>query len=244
MSSSNTDFFSDITAVVNTAKPHGTTLDGSNDTLSKDVMEEESSKSRAVALMKAFRTTKNCPNLWLPSSPTRLKSLTTSKPLWRDVEQTTHTTIWYQGFPTVKRFYIFRSYQIEGTNWIVNVSRLIQAKLRLRYYSCDAKPVLLSKSYDSEVGDERFSYHIDDKRTFNMIGPDGKNPVVVQTVYKETFIAPGMIFVYIGGQMAPTDIHGMTVFDASFEVGSSFVIGFASATDPDTVHSGKVEIKV
>ncbi|KAF9059366.1 hypothetical protein BDP27DRAFT_1431464 [Rhodocollybia butyracea] len=273
MSSSNT-FSGDITAVVN-ASMHGTALGSSNDAVSRDAIEEENSKSRAAALMKAFKDYKELHDSCPPS-----QSMVTKFPhaveitdhvkaaIGGDVDQQLIPPFGTKGFQQLNAFIIFQAYQIEGTDWIVNVYAYRHAESNnvtvivihsgrtsdgqdFGYYTTPATPnnFYYPDSLDSKVGTDMYSYHIDDERTFNMIGPDGKNPIVVQTVYKEKFIAPAMYFLHSAGMVIyfwtdTTEIHGMTVFDASFEVGTSFFIEFLSATDPDTVHSGKVEIKV
>ncbi|KAF9072112.1 hypothetical protein BDP27DRAFT_1361354 [Rhodocollybia butyracea] len=84
-------------------------------------------------------------------------------------------------------------------------------------------------SYNSKLGNNKYSYSIDYTQDINMTGPDGKNSIVFKAVYKETFDEP-----YMEGSVGhhlkivqPGDgqIHGMSVFNASFEVGTSMVIG-------------------
>ncbi|KAF9047232.1 hypothetical protein BDP27DRAFT_694732 [Rhodocollybia butyracea] len=59
-------------------------------------------------------------------------------------------------------------------------------------FSLGTTPATLYKShhpmtYDSDLGDDRYSYLIDYTNNINMIGPDGKNPIVFRAIYKETF---------------------------------------------------------
>ncbi|KAF9047234.1 hypothetical protein BDP27DRAFT_1346191 [Rhodocollybia butyracea] len=83
-------------------------------------------------------------------------------------------------------------------------------------------------AYDSELGDGKFSYHIEYTHDINMIGPDGKNPIPVELVYNETFISQlrgtGTEPPYLTFSQLPGRIHGMSVFNASFEVGASIYI--------------------
>jgi len=86
-------------------------------------------------------------------------------------------------------------------------------------------------TYDSKLGDDRYSYHIDYTRDINMIGPDGKNPISIELQYSETFIAQFMSSVVESGALHFTQgsgqIYGMSVFNASLEVDTALSIGFA-----------------
>ncbi|KAF9043700.1 hypothetical protein BDP27DRAFT_1346971 [Rhodocollybia butyracea] len=114
-------------------------------------------------------------------------------------------------------------------------------------------------SYNSKLEDGKYSYIIDYKHDVNMIGPDGKNPIVFKAVYKETFDeleiwgSVGQHLKMIQGpdyrkKGLTSQIHGMSVFNASFEVGTSMFIEFKcrplSSKGLVTEHTGRVEVKV
>jgi len=87
------------------------------------------------------------------------------------------------------------------------------------------------ETYESNLGDSRYSYRTDYTNTINMIGPDGRNPVPFQIVYKETFVSRRLDTqelpqdpTYLKFAQYPGPIHGLSIFNTSFEVGSSISI--------------------
>lgn len=86
-------------------------------------------------------------------------------------------------------------------------------------------------AYDSQLGDGEYSYHISYTHLINMIGPDGKNPIPVELIYDETIIAQqitfGTGFPKLTFEQGPGRIHGMSVFNSSFEVGTSIFIEYS-----------------
>ncbi|KAF9061861.1 hypothetical protein BDP27DRAFT_1428503 [Rhodocollybia butyracea] len=142
-------------------------------------------------------------------------------------------------------------YQV-GTDWILDVyayrhansnnvtvivlhSGSTPATVTLASFSLWTTPETAHKfhyptAYDSQLGDGEYSYHISYTHLINMIGPDGKNPIPVELIYDETIIAQRITF----GTGSPTltfeqgpasRILGMSVFNSSFEVGTSIFIG-------------------
>ncbi|KAF9061519.1 hypothetical protein BDP27DRAFT_1337916 [Rhodocollybia butyracea] len=106
--------------------------------------------------------------------------------------------------------------------------------------------------YDSGDRENGYSYHIDYTESINMIGPDGRNPIVFRAQYKETFIAqpmglPGGPYDGLQFQQAPGRIHGMSVFNASVKLPYTVWIYFRQESyrtgHPDS-SVGRIEIKV
>jgi len=161
--------------------------------------------------------------------------------------------------------YAYRHAKSNDVTVIVLHSGLCKATENFAVY---ATPVNASKShshypvsYDSEVGG-KYSYHISYTRDINMIGPDKKNPIVVKAAYEETFIGSKNLVVEVGTDgliqvgkdgtkidllsfcMGDSgEIHGMSVINASFEVGTSIFIEFVEG-GVGNINGGTVEVKV
>ncbi|KAF9063946.1 hypothetical protein BDP27DRAFT_1426329 [Rhodocollybia butyracea] len=98
-------------------------------------------------------------------------------------------------------------------------------------------------TYDSKLDDDRYSYHIDYAETINMLGPGGKNPIVFQPMYNDTFSAqlmgsttntpPYLNFFQSGSGQ----IRGLSVLHTKFGSSSAinFKFGSGRIENPDQV---------
>ncbi|KAF9023634.1 hypothetical protein BDP27DRAFT_1457219 [Rhodocollybia butyracea] len=102
--------------------------------------------------------------------------------------------------------------------------------------------------YDADLGDEKFSYHIDYAVDINMIGPDGRNPILFSLLYNETFTAQLMGSAsneppYLTWAQMPGRIHGMSVFNTKFKVGTSIFIELDQQVSGDH-RAGRIQVTV
>ncbi|KAF9062846.1 hypothetical protein BDP27DRAFT_1336033 [Rhodocollybia butyracea] len=163
-------------------------------------------------------------------------------------------------------------YKVDGTNWTLDVyayrhansnnvtlivlhsgfSEAIMTSFVLWTTPESASQFQYPVTYDSQLDDDRYSYTIDSTYSINMIGPDGKNPIVFKAIYRETFISQFMAG-GIGQGNGPTYLsfaqlsgqtYGMSVFNASFEVGTSIFIELLQDCIGSGTYTGRVEVMV
>ncbi|KAF9065451.1 hypothetical protein BDP27DRAFT_53805 [Rhodocollybia butyracea] len=89
--------------------------------------------------------------------------------------------------------FVNQTYRVDGTNWVLDVYGYRHANSNdvtlIIVHSETIHKSQYPETYESDLGDGRYSYSINYTNTINMIGPDGKNPVPFQTVYRETFVS-------------------------------------------------------
>ncbi|KAF9064127.1 hypothetical protein BDP27DRAFT_1426151 [Rhodocollybia butyracea] len=148
-----------------------------------------------------------------------------------------------------------KAYQVDGTNWILDVYGYRHANSnnvtviilhsgstpnsgsifdKFKYFTLWTTPATSRQfhyplTYDSKIEDGKYSYRIDYTHNINMIGPDGRNPIPVELQYSETFIAQlienNADPLYLKFWQVPGRIHGMSVFNTSYEGNPTLSIG-------------------
>jgi len=162
-------------------------------------------------------------------------------------------------------------YQVNGTDWILDVYAYRHANSNnvtvIVLHSGSISGIMVScilwttpatahkfqypTRHDSELGDGQYSYHIDYTHNINMIGPDGRNPIPIELIYTETIIAQKIGFFtdpsYLGFSqlLSPGRIYGASVFNTSFEVGTSIFIELVyDSAFPSYKRTGRIEVSV
>ncbi|KAF9065456.1 hypothetical protein BDP27DRAFT_1331905 [Rhodocollybia butyracea] len=115
--------------------------------------------------------------------------------------------------PYGTRGFINQVYSVEGTNWILDLYGYRHANSNnvtviivhsgtvsseniiwpVTVFRIWTTPATIHKfqypeTYEEDLGDSRYS-SLTTRNTINMIGPDGRNPVPFEIVYRETFVS-------------------------------------------------------
>ncbi|KAF9065453.1 hypothetical protein BDP27DRAFT_1404792, partial [Rhodocollybia butyracea] len=235
MSSSNTDLISDGTqgveaqhvATLVKAIKDGAQLDASYEAIFTAAMKNPESQLNVADFPKAIE---------IPSG--YAKATRGGKP--SGVEE--HLTP-----PHGTRGFVNQTFKLSETNWILDVYGYRHANSNnvtliilhsgfspnyLTVYTLWTTPETLRKSqhpatYEEDLGDYRYSYRIDYTNTINMLKPDGKNSDPFQAVYRETFVSFRVDSpdpTYLKFRQYSGQIYGLSIFNTSFELGSSITI--------------------
>ncbi|KAF9065845.1 hypothetical protein BDP27DRAFT_1424461 [Rhodocollybia butyracea] len=224
----------------------GTQLDKSNDAIRKAVMENAHSRD---AFMKAVMSDKTlaklCANVVEITSdhveaatdePSRLERHLTP-PLGTRGFIHLRQTLNHAGHTWTVDVYAYRHAESEEVTVVIVHSGITHNEVFFEMnFGNSPEGIHNPVTYDSEVGNGNYSYHIEYVDNINMIGPDGRNPIVFRAIYKDTFIGqemgrrydvPSMRFSQLAGP-----IHGLTLYNASFRVGTSVDLWLTMITAP------------
>ncbi|KAF9061865.1 hypothetical protein BDP27DRAFT_1337467 [Rhodocollybia butyracea] len=156
-----------------------------------------------------------------------------------------------------------QSYQVESTDWNLDVYAYRQAK------SDDVTVVVLHSGINSDFGLNIFTLSTTppaENQVHYPVGYDSmvgdkyscveKNPVPFEIQYKTGFILDSKYIVddsdprYLVFKQRPGRIYGLSVFNTSYKAGSSIFIELKKDIPPDEIgdpfgpHTGRVEISV
>ncbi|KAF9059056.1 hypothetical protein BDP27DRAFT_1371895 [Rhodocollybia butyracea] len=172
-------------ATIVKAFKEGTALDASYDAVLKAIMENEKSQSGMAAdFPDAIEITRS-----------------TKESLGSSIETQLNPPFGTKGFSN-------QTYKVAGTDWNLNVyayrhansndvtlivlhSGSISGAMNLSVLwttPATAYKFQYPVTYDSKLGDDRYSYTIDYTNSINMIGPDGKNPIVFKASIKKPLL--------------------------------------------------------
>ncbi|KAF9047229.1 hypothetical protein BDP27DRAFT_1434392 [Rhodocollybia butyracea] len=103
--------------------------------------------------------------------------------------------------------------------------------------------------YDADLGDGKFSYHINYAVDINMMGSDGRNPIAVPLLYSESYTGQLMGSAsneppHLTWAQMPGRIHGLSVFNTKFKVGTSIFIELEHQVSTTDHRKGQIQVTV
>ncbi|KAF9064008.1 hypothetical protein BDP27DRAFT_1426309 [Rhodocollybia butyracea] len=192
----------------------GTKLDASYNAIVRSVMKNASSRN---AFMEAVTGSPKLQGSSLPSQymvtdfPKAVEITSDFKP---SAHGHGHTPYSEQQLtpPFGTKGFVNQVYRVNGANWTLNVyayrhinsnnvtlvvlhsgsTSVFQTLFTLWTTPASVYQFHRPLTSDSDISDITHVYHIEYKDNINMLGPDGKNPIVFQTIYKDNFTAQGI----------------------------------------------------
>ncbi|KAF9054919.1 hypothetical protein BDP27DRAFT_1408714 [Rhodocollybia butyracea] len=212
----------------------GTKFDASYTAVLKSVMGNAKSRN---AFMKAF------------TEHTKLSHSMVDLPKATEISNDFKANIEQQLTPPFgTKGFLHQTFFVRGTNWTLNVYAYRHFKsddvtliivhsgstpswalqIACTFWTTPGSTDQLQRplTYDTKIEDDKYTYHIDYTNDINMMGPDGKNPIVFKTIYKDNFTAQGMAAIVdepgkLGFWEWDGPIYGLSIFHTSFKVGDS-----------------------